>query len=207
VWANKANSDFGILELSGNDADNDGTMLWHGWNDGFARFGTAPTDKVWFECRFSKASIADNALAFFIGLSEVGTSAVATILTANTGVPLSTEDFVGLSCLCADGDIAECIYQEGSATRVNVADMNSALVATTKYKFGMKYRGGAGTNMQGELVYYLNGAEIATLNVTDSLSFPDTNHLAMVCAAQVGAASESKFELDWWRVAAVGGNT
>jgi hypothetical protein len=194
-----ADQDHGIIQVAGNDADNDGSVLVRGYEAGWARFG--PTDKVWFEGRISKASIADTALAFFLGFMEQPNIAATTALTANDAEPDVSEDFVGFLCLAADGDVVESIYQEGGDTRVNVGDVNTAIAAATYYKYGMRFDGPA-----GKLHYYLNGSEVQTLSVTSALAFPDANHLSMVWAtAQCLTTAAVLTQMDWWAGATVTG--
>jgi len=202
--AQLADTDFGQIQVAANDADNDGHVLVHGNAAGFARLSTS--DRMWFEARISKASIADNAMGFFIGLCEITVppTSVITLQDDDTDPDLS-EDFVGFNCLAADGDVVECIYQEGGATLVNVGDANTAIAAATFYKFGMTWNGAEGRG--GVLRYFLDGKVVQTLNVTSALSFPDANHLAMIWATKTGAAAAVLSQMDWWRVAATGGNT
>ena len=42
---------------------------------------------------------------------------------------------------------------------------------------------------------YVTGTNIA------ADTFPDGEELALLLATKVGAAAESKFQMDWWRVA------
>lgn len=192
-----ADQDNGVIEVAGNDADNDQSILVYGFESGVARF--SPSDMVWFEARVAKASIADNALGFFLGFTEQPNIAIGSVTLQDNSADLdASEDFIGFSCLAADGDIAECVYQEGGATKVNVGDVNSALVAATYYKLGMKFDG-----PDGKLEYYLNGSLVQTLSVTSALSFPDENHLAMIWTTAVGTAAESKTQMDWWSYGAL----
>jgi hypothetical protein len=68
----------GILEVAGNDADNDEGSITTGGNVGTIGLisdTAAQAKRLAFECRIKKASVDDNACAFFVGLSEEGLSA------------------------------------------------------------------------------------------------------------------------------------
>jgi len=191
-----ANQDMGVIEVAGNDADNDEGHLIYGFEGGWARFG--PGDKVWWEARIKKASVANEALGFFVGFTEPENIAVGTTLVADTAAPDASEDFVGFSCLCADGDVLETYVHEGGQTRLATVDA-ATIVADTYIKCGLKFNG-----QYGQCQWYINGVVVQTLTGINGLNWPDTNHLAMGMFTQVGAAVESKFEMDWWRGCAIG---
>jgi len=205
-------TDFGQIEPSALDTADDGLVLMYGFDAGWARFGSGSSDQVWFEARFSTDTITDDECAMFLGFLEVNVNPTADITLANTtNVVNTTEDFVGFLIDpvtdTGGGLILEAIYQEGGQTKVDVGDAITTLVVGTKYKVGMKYKGAAGTSGVGQLEYFVDGAIVQTLNVTSSLNFPDTNHLAMCWALKNRDGGNNKVQLDWWRGAAVGGNT
>ena len=193
-----ANTDHGAINFNpAAGTDNDQMILVRGFESGFARFG--PSDKVWFEGRLSKASIANNALGFFLGFTEPENIGIGDVtLQDNDTDPDLSEDFIGFNCLAADGDVVECIYQEGGGTLVNVGDVNTAIAAATFYKYGFRFDGPA-----GQLTYYIDGVLAQTLSVTSALAFPDVNHLSMIYTAKIGAGAAVLSQLDWWKCAAL----
>lgn len=200
--ANVAAAVLGQIQIANNDADEDGAVLMHNLDSGYAHFGVDQGASVWFEARIKQATVADDASAMFIGLYEntVAPTGDATLVDA-TGIPDASEDFVGWWINPASGAAITPIYQEGNATRVNVGSASSTIVADTFYKVGLRYRGDRGT--QGQLEYFFNGGLVATLDVTSALSFPDANHLNMLWAVKTTAAGAVAHTMDWWRVAAV----
>ncbi len=175
-------------------------------DSGFARFGTSTTDQVWFEARFTVDAVANSQGAMFLGLCEMTEQPTSVItLVDATGIPDASEDFVGFSQISADGNALRNIYQEGGQTVASLGTAN-VIVADTFYKIGLRYRGGAGNNQLGKLEYFVNGAVVHTYHVSSSDSFPDTNHLGLMFATKSTDGTETKYGLDWWRVAAVGGN-
>lgn len=197
--AKLADQDHGIIEVAANDADNDGSLLVYGNAAGWARFG--PNDRTVMEGRVAKASVADNALSFFLGYVEVNVVPTTVItLVDSTHLLDTSEDFVGWRVLAADGDAAEPIYQEGGQTLAHVGSGTSnaqgsgndtALTAATYYKFGLRWDGKT-------IEYYVDGERDSYYKVLSSASFPDANHLALCWATKVGEAAESKTQLDWW---------
>jgi hypothetical protein len=217
IMAPLANTDFGTIYTTVTDTAMDGVVVAHGVNAGFARMGTDPGDEVWFEAKFNVDSITDDENCFFFGLYgyvSVVPSANAT-LADTTGLMNTTEDFVGFYnngvTDTGGGPVLECVYQEGSATKVDVGDAITTMVVGTNYKVGLHYKGGpwhdGTTDYTGKLDYYVDGAIVQTLGTTSSLSFPDTNHMCMLFAFKDIDGGSNAIDIDWWRVAAVGGNT
>lgn len=193
-------TDHGQIQVAANDAANDGHVMAWGARSGFARLGTNPEDQVWFEARFQKASVTNDALGFFLGFIEADVSelTVEAVLTDTAGEMDTTQDFVGFHNDPDDGDLLECVYQEGGANHVDVGDAITTMAAATNYKVGLRFDG-----QSQKLRYYVNEALVQTLSVTSSLSFPDTNHLCMVWATKSVLTAASTMNLDWWACAAV----
>jgi|TARA_R100000049_G_scaffold4499_1_gene10248 hypothetical protein len=195
----------GQLEIAGNDADNDeGVLSTHG---PLAQVSdTAGNDrKLWFEARFSKASIADNGLGFFLGLAFDHGSSVpisGTLALTDDDANLGAFSYIGFHCDQADGDAIDFVYKaEGGAQTVAIAGVQVP-AADTFYKFGFKYDPSALTSKR--IAVYVDGTEQTTyVTGTDiaAATFPDAEPLGLVLATKVGAASEVKSQLDWWKVA------
>lgn len=192
----------GVLEVAGNDADNDEGVLVTGGNTtgDFLISTTSPDDLLLvFECRLKKASIANNAAAFFIGLSEEATAA-ANALVDDTGA-VADKDYIGFSVLQAAGSKVQAVYKKaGQTAQTNYADIGT-MVADTYMKLGFVYNPG---DPQGRFIrWFVDGVEQKTSYVTAAnlaaATFPNGEELAMQFATKVGTdMAESKLQLDWW---------
>lgn len=194
----------GVLEVAGNDADNDEGSITTGGNTGTLAVisDTSGEDrKLWFECRIKKASVSDNACAYFVGLAEEGLAGADTLVN-DTGVLKTTADFIGFRVLHDNGEEIDFVYQKASQTPVEVIAAAASMVADTYIKLGFVYDPTAPTAKRIRIFVnnveqstYVTGANIA------AATFPDAEELALLLATKVGAAAESKFQMDWWRLA------
>lgn len=196
----------GALQVQGNDADNDEGHLVSGGNRGgaFVISDTAGSDKkLWFECCVKKASIADNALAFSVGLGEEGLAAVESLVD-HTGA-LADKDFIGFGTLHAAGETMNFVYQKAGQTQVVLIAAIQTMVADTYYKLGFVYDPGAVAAKR--IKVYVDGVEQTTYVTATQIAtatFPDGEELAMSLLTKVGAAAESKLNMRWWRCAQLG---
>ena len=127
----------GAIEVAGNDADNDeGSIISGGGAGGMVAIDATGAGRIAFECRFKKASIANNALGFFVGLSEEGSQA-ANALVDNTGV-VADKDFIGFSNLADDGDSLDFTWKTNGQT-VQVHVDIATMAADTYMKMGFLY--------------------------------------------------------------------
>jgi len=195
---NDAGQVVGELEIAGNDADNDEGQI-EGPGGGITPVvsisDTAGANKeFWFEARVSKASIADNALAFFIGIAEVGITG-ANGLVDDTGA-LADKDFIGFQTLHAAGETVDAVHREESGAVVQAGVGVGTMVADTYMKLGMYFDG-------TRMYWYVNGVKVAPVAgvLPAATSFPDASLMTMAWLTKVGAAAESKTQLDWWGVA------
>lgn len=194
-------TEMGVLEVAGNATDNDEGILTSGGNlAGSFKISTTDGSKfmVGFEARLKKASIADNALAFFIGLGEEGLAAANTLVD-DTGA-VADKDHIGFHVDHAAGETLDAVYGKESGTqKVNVAGVDT-LVADTYVKVGFLYNPSAPAAKK--IAWFINGKEQSTY-VTNTLlttaaDFPAGEELALLFATKVGAAAEVKAQLDWW---------
>ena len=195
----------GQIEIAGNDADNDEAVLTtHGPLVQIS--DTAGDDrKLWFEARFSKASIANNGLGFFLGLAFDHGSSVPisnTLALTDDDADLGAFSYIGFHCDQADGDAIDFVYKaEGGAQTVAIAGVQVP-VADTFYKFGFTYDPKAAASKR--IAVYVDGVEQTTYVTGTNIAaatFPDAEPLGLVLVTKVGAAAEVKSQLDWWRVA------
>jgi hypothetical protein len=193
----------GAIELAGNDADNDeGVLSTHG--PAFMVSDTAAqAKKLWFEARFKKASIANNALAIFLGLAfDHGSSeklSKTLCLTDDDGA-LGAFSYLGFHVDQANGDAIDAVYKaEGQAQTVNKAGIHVP-VADTYVKLGLKYDPLASAAKR--IKWYVDGVEQSTYVTATQIAaatFPDAEPLALVWCGKVGTGAESKAQMSWWR--------
>lgn len=188
----------GELEISGNDADNDEGHVQFGYGGMFRLDnGSGNTGKVMFECRVKKASIANDALGFFLGLA---TGPVAgDYLVDNTAALKADRGFIGFACFLDDGDKADVVYQGASQTMQTVLANAVTLAANTYVKLGFIYNPFE-LDASKKIKFYVNSVDIGYyVNTTqiDTATFPEGETLQPVWLTKVGAAAESKTQLDW----------
>ena len=193
----------GQVQVAGNDADNDeGHLCSHG---PVGQISTAAPKKMWFECRIKKASIANNGVSMFVGLSFDHGSSVplssANTLTDDDGDP-GAFSFLGFHNDAADGDAIDFMYRaEGQAQTVGIAGV-AVPVADTFVKLGFVYDP---DNVDAEkIAVYVNGVKSTTYITQANLeaaTFPDAEPLGLALYTKVGAASEVKVTMDWWKFA------
>ncbi len=189
----------GGLKISGNDADNDEGSIQVGGGGLVISDTAADAKKLWFEASVKKASIADNALAFFLGLMTPG-SADADILADDTGAMAASKDYIGFRTLHASGEELDVVHAASAGDVVEWAGGIADMEADTFVKLGMKYDPDHPTR---KIRFWLDGVEYATdwMVAADIAlaTFPDGVVLAPMFATKVGAAAESIAHLRWWR--------
>lgn len=201
----------GVAEVTGNDADNDeGNLTSHGPMIQVSDTA-ADAKKMWFECRVKKASIADQALGVFAGLSfddGAGESlAKADAMVDDTGAT-GAFSYLGFHNDLADGDALNLIVRaEGGAETEIIAGVHT-WVADTYVKLGMVYDPDGCEQYGGEttdkIAIFVNGVAQSTFITATQIAaatFPDGEPLGLSLLTKVGATAESKAQMDWWRVA------
>lgn len=116
-----AGVDYGVAEMAGNDADNDeGVLSGHGPIVNIQDVGAS--GKLWFECRWKKASVSDNAHAAFMGLAfdhGDGVSIAKTLALTDDDGALGAFSYLGFHVDQADGDALDFVYKaEGQSAVV-----------------------------------------------------------------------------------------
>jgi hypothetical protein len=193
----------GVAEVAGNDADNDESVLSTGAPAFVVSDTASAARKLWYECRIKKASIANNACALFNGLAwdhGDGVSVAKTICLTDDDANLGAFSFLGFHVDQADGDAIDFVVKaEGGAQTVIKAGV-AVPEADTWIKLGFKYDPDEVTSKRIKIYVdnvlqstFVTGTQIA------AATFPDAEPMAMAWAAKVGAAAESKAQMDWWR--------
>lgn len=195
---------YGQIEIAGNDADNDEGVL-SDYGPLFYIQDAKASKKLWFEARWKKASVANDALATFLGLAYdhgSGVPVTNTLCLTDDDANLGAFSFLGFHVDQADGDALDFVYKaEGQSAVVKIAVVQ-ALVADTWYKLGFVYDPAFPADKRIKI--YVNGVEQTTYVTETNIAaatFPDDEGLARVWAAKVGAAAEVKSQLDWWGAA------
>lgn len=198
----------GVLEVAGNDADNDESVMSTGSPSFIVSDTAADAKKLWFEARVKKASVADNACAMFVGLGwdhGDGVSVAKTLCLTDDDANLGAFSFLGFHVDQANGDSIDFVYKaEGQAQTVKISGLD-VVVADTFMKLGFVYDPEAPATKR--IKVFLNNVEQSTYVTSTNIAtatFPDAEPMAMVWAAKVGAAAESKAQMDWWRAAQLG---
>lgn len=198
----------GVVEVAGNDADNDESVMSTGspsWNISDT---AADAKKLWFEARVKKASVADNACGMFVGLGwdhGDGVSVAKTLCLTDDDAALGAFSFIGFHVDQANGDSIDFTYKaEGQTAVVTISGLD-VVVADTFMKLGFVYDPDADT--ANRIPVFLNNVKQTTYVTGANIAaatFPDAEPMAMVWAAKVGTAAESKAQMDWWRAAQLG---
>ncbi len=200
----------GVIEIAGNDTDEDQfVMSTHG--PAFVVSDTAANArKLWFEARFSKASIGNDALAFFLGLAfdhGAGVPVALNLCLTNADANLGAFSFLGFHVDQAAGATLDAVYKaESQSQTVNAAGIQT-MVANTYYRLGLMYDPDAPAAKR--IKWFVDGVEQSTYVTATQIAaatFPDAEPLAMVLATKVGTnAAEVKSQMDWWRCAQLRG--
>ena len=198
----------GVLEIAGNAADNDEFVMSGGAPSFNISDTAADAMPVCFEGRIKKASIADNACAFFLGLAwdhGDGVSVAKTVCLTDDDGALGAFSFIGFHVDQANGDAVDFVVKaEGQAQTVIKAGVEVP-VADTWMKLGFMHDPDFDTTKRIKL--FVNNVEQSTYVTATQIAtatFPDAEPLAPVFAVKVGAAAESKAQIDWWRGATWG---
>lgn len=191
----------GELQVAGNDADND---------EGHIIFGTAKNywidnasnnvGELFFECRLKTASIANNGVSLFAGLTSETPAADG--MTDDDGILATDSDWIGFRTLAADGDALQFVFQAAGQTLNTVISALHTLVADDYVKLGFHYRPQAADPTK-RIAVFLNGAEQSTYvsdTDIDAATFPEAVALAPGFFTKVGSASEVKVTYDWYGV-------
>ncbi|MEE8464874.1 MAG: hypothetical protein V3S68_00245, partial [Dehalococcoidia bacterium] len=199
----------GVIEIAGNDTDEDQfVMSTHG--PAFVVSDTvANSRKLWFEARFSKASIGNDALAFFLGLAfdhGAGVTVAKTLCLTNTNANLGAFSYLGFHVDQAAGATLDAVYKaESQSQTVNAAGIQT-MVANTYYRLGLMYDPDAPAAKR--IKWFVDGVEQSTYVTATQIAaatFPDAEPLAMVLCTKTGETAAVASQMDWWRCAQLRG--
>ena len=206
--ADNSEGEFGILEITGNDADNDeGSIELGAGTSGLVRIDPTLGERAIVACeaRIKRTSVTNDHTAFAFGLGEPAFCA-ANALVDNTGAMVAAgKDFVGFQALCASNSEIDTIYTiGGTATVVQVKDNAATSVADTWMKLGVVYDPLGAANKK--LKFFVDGVELDD-SVTDAIiaagtAFPTDEEMTLVLLTKNGDAGTTAHGTfcDWWAV-------
>jgi hypothetical protein len=208
--ADNSEGEFGVLEITGNDADNDEGHIELGAGvHGLVRLDLTAGERcvVAWEARIKRTSVTDDHTAFAFGIGEPAFCA-AEGLVDNTGAMVAAgKDFIGFQSLCASNEEIDAIYTIGGTGTVNqVTDNAGTAVADTWQKYGCIFdpREASGKKLK----YFIDGVEISyTTAVTDAViaagtAFPTDEEMTLVLLTKNGDAATTAHGtfMDWWAI-------
>ena len=183
---------YGVVEIGATGADNDEAFMVSGNNEqGAFKIDQDSSQRCAFECRVKLNSVAAET-AFVFGLSEEGLAA-ADSLANDTGA-LGDKDWVVFHSDCAAPTALDFVTRvSGTAAQVHGAGLQT-LVAATWYKLGFIFDGVKTIDV------YIDGAQVDTLDISASTSFPDSEELSVILGVKTGEGVAKQFDVDWVRV-------
>jgi len=205
--ADNSEGEFGVLEIAGNDADNDEGHIELGAGvQGLVRIDPTAGERcvVAWECRMKRTSVTDDHTAFAFGIGEPAFCA-AEGLVDNTGALVAAgKDFVGFQTLCASNEEIDTVYMIGSGAVAQVKDNAGTAVADTWIKLGCVYDPRGVTNKK--LLFFIDGVELGD-SVTDAViaagtAFPTDEEMTLVLLSKNGDANSTAHAvyMDWWAI-------
>lgn len=199
--------EFGIVEIAGNDADNDeGHLELGGAVGGLVRIDDTVGERciVAFECRMKRTTVTDNHTAFAFGLGEPGFAAADALVDDTAALVAAGKDFVGFQTLTASNEEIDTVYMIASGSTVQVKDNAGTAVADTWIKLGGVYDPRAPADQK--MKYFIDGVELGD-HPTDAViaagtAFPTDEELTLILLTKNGDAgtTEHLTYLDWWAV-------
>ena len=208
--ADNSEGEFGLLEVDGNDADNDeGYLELGGGKSGLVRIDDTVGERavVAFEARIKRTSVTDNHTAFAFGIGEPGFAAQDALVANTAALCAAGKDFIGFQTLTASNDEIDVVYQIGSTATVNQVKDNAATsVAATWMKLGCVFDPHAAKDKK--LKFFIDGEEIVpTTAVTDAViaagtAFPTDEEMTLVLLTRNGDGTSTAHavQMDWWAV-------
>lgn len=183
---------YGELQVEGNDADNDESIMSYGGEGGVV----APTagKKFWFEARVRRDTVSDNELAMFVGLAEEGLTATLS-LDENSGDLLTGKDWLGFHADQGNGNAIDFVHGDGTGEAVVAGADVCTPTASAWNKLGLY--------CDGTTVWaYADGVLVDSILLAAS-DMPLGEELGMYLMFKNGdvAPAEHKGSIDWWRIA------
>ena len=196
----QAGDAFGAVKLTlDGTADDECSVQFNGAE---YQIDTSTPGRFAYECRVKKASVADNVVGLFAGLSQAGQAATGTLV--NTTGALESADFIGFHVpMGTSGATCNFVWRvSGQAMVTGMAGVHT-FAADTYVRLGFLY-----DTYEPEpakrLKIFKNGVLQTTYGTDTQLAaatFPDLTDLAPIFHAKMGSgASASSAHMDWWQV-------
>jgi hypothetical protein len=206
--AGKTDGEFGIMEVAGNDADNDeGYIELGGATAGLVRLDPTAGLRavVAWEARIKRTSVTNNHTAFAFGIGEPAFAAQDALVADSGALVAAGKDFVGFQTLTASNAEIDTVYKiGGTAATVQVKDNAGTAVADTWQKLGCVYDPLAETDKT--MKFFIDGVELGD-SVTDAIiatgtAFPTDEEMTLVLLTRNGddTPAEHKLFMDWWAI-------
>lgn len=206
--ADTSEGEFGVLEIAGNDADNDeGSIELGAGVHGLVRIDPTAGERavVAFEARLKRTTVLTNNACFAFGIGEPAFTAADALVDDTSALVAAGKDFVGFQTLNASPSEIDTVYTIGGTATVNqIKDNAGTLVADTWIKLGGVYDPYGETDKKLKL--FIDGVELGD-SVTDAIiaagtAFPTDEEMTLVlltkCHTQ--ATTAHPIYADWWAV-------
>jgi hypothetical protein len=213
--ADNSEGEFGILEIAGNDADNDeGSIELGSGTNGLVRIDPTAGERavVAFEARIKRTSVTDNHTGFAFGLGEPAFTTVEALVDDTLALYAAGKDFVGFQTLAASNEEIDTVYSiGGTASIVQIKDNAGTAVADTWIKLGGVYDPNAEADKKLKL--FIDGVELGD-SVTDAIItagtvFPTDEEMTLVLLTKNGDGTSAAHPvfMDWWAIGAYSTDT
>jgi hypothetical protein len=183
----------GVLQVIDSDTDNDDSAMAYGHNGGVMKL--TANKKFWFEARVSRDTVADNELAFFVGLAEEGLCA-ADSLDVDTGEFVTGKDVLGFLQKLDDGNAIDLIHGDGTG---EVVEKAVGIAVPTSGAFNKLGLYGDGTTVTP----YVDGVPTTDTILYAAADMPLGEEMAIYLFTKNGDVGNSDHigSIDWWRLA------
>lgn len=206
--ADNSEGEFGVLEITGNDADNDeGSIELGAGTSGLVRIDPTAGKRavVAFEARIKRTTVTDNHTAFAFGLGEPGFCAANALVDDTAALVAAGKDFVGFQTLTASNEEIDTVYMiGGTSPAVQVKDNAGTAVADTWIKLGGVYDPNAESGKK--MKFFIDGVELGD-SVTDAIitagtAFPTDEEMTLVLLTKNGDGTSAAHAVycDFWAV-------
>jgi hypothetical protein len=206
--ADNSEGEFGVLEIAGNDADNDeGSIELGAGVAGLVRLDPTAGERavVAWEARIKRTTVTDDFTAFAFGIGEPAFAAADALVDNTAAMVAAGKDFVGFQTLCASNEEIDTIYTiGGTATVVQVKDNAGTSVADTWMKLGCVYDPLAESGQT--MKFFIDGVELGD-SVTNAIiatgtAFPTDEEMTLVLLTKNGDGNTTAHlvYMDWWAI-------
>lgn len=162
------------------------------------------TQKLWFECRLKKSTIANTTFELFAGFME-NAALTAIVPITTTAATLADKNLFGFYSTESAGANASVSYKCDGVAQVNVSTTEVTFVADTYTKLGIKYELTGDKDGQYILSFYQDGVRLATSKQVPTAAgtdFPNDIAMGLVLATRNAAGtSPGNATISWWRAA------